>query len=363
MIRDLPPAWRVPLLVAGFVSVVAGVLAGLARLGWSVPDFAAAAAGLHAPLMISGFFGTVIGLERAVALRHPGYYLGPLASGLGGIGLAFDLLAGVAPWLLAAGSVVLAAGSLVVFARQRVLFTATLALGALVWLAGNVLWAAGVSLHAVIPWWIAFLVLTIAGERLELSRMLPPSASAEQVFGVLVVALLVAMPMSMAFPGIGQRFYGLVLFGTAAWLLRQDIARRTVKQAGLTRFVAVCLLSGYGWLTVGALVALVADSVAPGSPVYDAFVHAVLLGFVFSMVLGHAPIVFPAVLRVRMPYHPLFYLPVAVLHGSVAARLAGDALGNGPLRGMGGLLNAGALVLFVATMASAAWRGRKTAND
>ena len=36
-----------------------------------------------------------------------------------------------------------------------------------------------------------------------------------------------------------------------------------------------------------------------------------LLGFVFSMVFGHAPIVLPAVARLRLPYHPVLYLPLA----------------------------------------------------
>ena len=40
------------------------------------------------------------------------------------------------------------------------------------------------------------------------------------------------------------------------------------------------------------------------------------------MVFGHAPIIFPAVLRVAVPYHATFYLPLALLHASLAVRLA-----------------------------------------
>ena len=39
----------------------------------------------------------------------------------------------------------------------------------------------------------------------------------------------------------------------AVWLFRYDIARRTVLQSGLTRFIALCLLAGYGWLAVGGV--------------------------------------------------------------------------------------------------------------
>jgi hypothetical protein len=76
----------------------------------------------------------------------------------------------------------------------------------------------------------------------------------------------------------------------------------------------------------------------------------VLLGFVMSMVFGHAPIIFPAVLRVAVPYHPVFYLPLALLHATLVVRLAGDLMVAPALRaaGLGG--NALALVAFLGCM-------------
>ncbi len=59
---------------------------------------------------------------------------------------------------------------------------------------------------------------------------------------------------------------------------------------------------------------------------YGAALHALTLGFVFSMVFGHAAIIFPAVLRVAVPYHPTFYVPLALLHVSLLVRVAGDVL-------------------------------------
>ena len=91
----------------------------------------------------------------------------------------------------------------------------------------------------------------------------------------------------------------------------------------------MCLLSGYAWLAIGGGVVIVAaGGLAPGTPSYDAALHALTLGFVFSMVFGHAPIILPAVLRVAVPYHPTFYLPLALLHVSLIVRLAGDATGD-----------------------------------
>ena len=348
--RDVPPALRAPLLVLGFLCLIVGVGAGLLRLGWPVPRPMADLAALHGPLMICGFFCTVISLERAVALARGWAYLGPLAAGSGGLALILGAPLPLAQVLLALGSAVLLAGSVSVFMRQSALFTFTLAAGAASWFIGNLLWLGGFSVFAVVPWWAGFLVLTIAGERLELSRFLPPSPMAKRVF----IAVLAGLTFGMAFHA---QAFGAALLALALWLLRQDIARRTVKDKGLTRFIAVCLLSSYGWLAVAGAIVLVAGLV-PGHPFYDAALHALMLGFVFSMVFGHAPVIFPAVLRVAVPYHPLFYAPLALLHLSLAARLAGDLAGSADWRGMGGLLNAAALAFFILNTVAAVISGK-----
>ena len=357
-VTGLPPPWRVPLLVLGFLGLVVGAGAGLARLGWAVPDVAASAAALHGPLMICGFFGVVISLERAVAIGRYWAYLGPSLAGIGSATTVFGASA-LAPWFFLGGGLVLLAASLDVFRRQAALFTFTLALGAACWPVGVALWAAGASVHDVIGWWLAFLILTIAGERLELSRFLPPSPTARRVFAVILAVVLAGLAASDL--SWGLPLFAAGLLALAGWLLRQDIARRTVRNRGLTRFIAVCLLSGYAWLAVGSAIALWAG-LAPGTRAYDAALHALTLGFVFSMVFGHAAIIFPAVLRVAVPYHAVFYLPLALLHLSLLVRMAGDATGRFGWTQAGGMLNAVALAAFIVTMVSAVVRGALGGN-
>lgn len=354
----LPPAWRVPLLVLGFVGLLFGAGGGLARLGWQMPDAIAGAAALHGPLMVGGFFGVVIALERAVAISRYWAYSAPLLAGVGALLAAFGGNAGpYAPFFFLAGGLVFLAASLDVLRRQRALFTFTLALGAACWPIGTALWIAGGSIVAAVPWWLAFLVLTIAGERLELSRFLPPSPGAKAAFGAILAATVIGLVASGS--SWGTMLFAAALFALSAWLLRQDIARRTIRGRALTRFIAACLLAGYLWLAVGSLVALLAGGFVPGERAYDASLHALTLGFVFSMVFGHAAIILPAVLRVTLPYHPSFYLPLVLLHGSVAIRLLGDAgAGYGWTR-VGGLTNALALAVFIATMLVAVVRGRR----
>lgn len=365
MAQDVRPAWRIPLLVMGFFCLAAGLGAGLFRIGWHVPLPSTHLVALHGPLMVSGFFGTVIALERSVALGRRWAYFGPLCSGLGGLAL----IAGAPPVtgaaLLTLGSLILLAASLQVLIRQRAMFTFTLALGAACWCVGNFLWLIGLPVSAVVPWWAGFLVLTIAGERLELSRFLPPSPVAQRLFALIVAVFMSGMIWATVLPEAGDMIFATALLALALWLLRQDIARRTVRLNGLTRFIAVCLLFGYGWLAASGAIVLAAGGMFPGTFSYDAALHALMVGFVFSMVFGHAPIIFPAVARIAVPYHPGFYFPLLLLHVSLVVRIVGDMAALPAWRSLGGLLNVAAVLAFIFGTASAAgfhaWRGRRAA--
>lgn len=349
----MSPAARLPLLAAGFLSLVFGIAAGLVRLGWDIPLPRESFAVLHGPLMACAFFGTVISLERAVAIGSAWAYLGPLSAGTGGLaliaGAAFPALL-----LLATGSAVFLVASCIVLKRQPHLHNACLVLGAASWLAGTLLLATGETAYALSPWWIGFLVLTIAGERLELSRFMPPSPTAKRTFMAIMAGLAVA-------PALGWWATAASLLALALWLARKDVALRTIRGTGLTRYIAACLLAGYVWLAVASVIILAGADMQPGRPAFDAALHAIFLGFVFSMVFGHAPIIVPAVFRVPLPYHPTFYVPLALLHASLALRVAADLTGLYDWRGLAGAGNAAAIAVFVAGMLIAVIRGRRPA--
>jgi hypothetical protein len=352
-----PAFERMPLLLLGFIALVAGTGAGLARLAWPMPAALAQAAAWHGPLMVCGFFGVVISLERAVAVGQRWAYAAPLLAGAG-TALVLHGAGHWAAWLYLAGGIVLGLATLSVLRQQRENFVVMLALAAALWPAGTALWLGGFALHEVLPWWLGFLVLTIAGERLELSRLMPPSPAALRVFALIVAALLAALAVTPFAPQPAARGFGAGLVVLSLWLARCDVARRTVRQSTLTRYIALCLLSGYVWLAVGGAV-LAATGLQPGARSYDAALHALLLGFVFSMVFGHAPIILPAVLRVALPYHRSFYAPLLLLHASVALRLLGDALAEFELKRWAALASALALAAFIAVMASAVLRSRR----
>ncbi|SPL98810.1 Multicopper oxidase [[Actinomadura] parvosata subsp. kistnae] len=298
----------------------------------------------HGPLMALGFLGTLIALERAVALRRPWGYAAPAFAATGAVALAVgaEQMGRVA---LTAGGGWLVAVYLALLGRRQSREPYLQLGGAVAWPVAGGLWLTGRPVPELVVWFAVFLVLTIAAERLELAHVvfLRPIAWA----GLLAAAALVGAGamVSLFAPVAGARTAGAGMVVVAGWLGFYDVARRTVRGAGLSRYAAVCLLAGYCWLAVAGVL-WAATGLATGRFLYDAALHALFLGFVMSMVFGHAPVILPALLRVRLPYRPVLYMPLVALHAAVAVRVAGDLAAAEAVRTLGGVLAALALLMF-----------------
>lgn len=158
--------------------------------------------------------------------------------------------------------------------------------------------------------------------------------------------------------GLSTRLLGVSMALLAAWQLRFDLARRTVRLPGLPRFSAIGVMLGAAWLLVTGLL-LATHEVPPAGPLYDAVLHGVFVGYVLSMVFAHAPIIFPAVARVEIRFHPVLWAGPAVLHLGLLARVLGDLTQNHPLRVAGAVGNALSLALFAASVVAANLLHRK----
>jgi len=343
---------RAPLLVLAVVTLLLAAWAGIVRIGWNWPVLFTALPMSHGPLMIGGFLGTLIGLERAVGVQKRWAYAGPLLTGVGGLALIVGAPAGWGALLMLLGSAVLVAVFAAIIRTVPALYTVAIGLGALFWTIGNGLWLAGWSIPQVVLWWAGFLVMTIAGERLELSRLLRLSRTASRLFSVATALFLAGLFISLADYAVGVHLAGLGMLALAGWLARYDIAWRRLKAGGQARFVAICLLSGYVWLAISGVLALVYGGMTAG-PYYDAILHSLFLGFVLAMIFGHAPIVFPAVLGLPIRYAPWLYSHLILLHLTLLLRISGDLLLWIPGRQWGGLLNGVVLLLFLGNTVAA----------
>ena len=170
------------------------------------------------------------------------------------------------------------------------------------------------------------------------------------MFAAGLLASLAAGPAAAA-PGepvpAGIWVTGAGLLAPAAWLSRYDTARRTIRGHGVTRYMAVALLTGYAWLAVaGALWAGIGQM--PDGAAYDAELHAIFLGLVMSMVFAHAPVIVPSVLGRPLPYRRVLYVPLVLLDASLVVRLVGgDWAGSTDAWQWGGSLNETAILLFL----------------
>lgn len=334
-------------LAAGASALLTGLWAGLARLGLALPDGMPAPSEFHGALMISGFLGTLISLERAVAIGRWWAYAAPALSAAGAVTLIAGAPAFASVAFLLAG-IALTVNSSAVVARQPALFTIVLAVGAACWIAGTLAWIQGAEATGVAGWWLAFLVLTVAAERLELSRLLSPPRSSQLTFAI-AVALIITGAARGEFAGEAAPFSGTGLLASTVWLVRHDIALRTIRLPGLPRFSAACLLAGYFWLGAAGLLLLVSP---PGTTAfsYDATVHAITIGFILSMIFGHAPIILPAVTGLRIRYSAAAYGPLLLLHLTVLLRVTADLLEHTELRTISGPATIIALASYAATL-------------
>ncbi len=325
------------------VALTAALWGALARLGLGIPapdTFTAS----HGLLMTMGFLGTVIGMERAVALGKRAGYAAPVLGAAGAAALLVGLP--VALWILAAAGIAFALTCAYMWRLRPELPIATMAVGGIAWAAAAVGVALGLPVSRSVPLLAAFLILTVVGERVELSKLARPPRWSAVPFA-LGCALLVGGAAGAIVSVDATRVAGVGLIVLAAWLGRWDIAWRSVRRSGVTRYMAAALLAGYAWLAVAGVVWVAAPD-ASTLFAYDALIHTVVVGFVLSMIFAHALMIVPAILGIPLTFTRAFYAPLALLHGSLAARIAGDAVGDVTVWQWASIANVLAVLLFVA---------------
>ncbi|ASK65058.1 copper oxidase [Brachybacterium avium] len=354
--RRRPPSWRLGWMLPAGIALLAGLDAALLLIGLPAPVSTDRLPVVHGMLLVLGFVGTLIALERATALARWYGFLAPALLGLGAIALIAD------PVPLSVGKILLVAGTaaftllyLPLWRRQYDEAVLTELLAAGLACGGAIRWAGGADFAEVLPWLIGFVVLTIAAERVELARITLGAGAGVRVL-VHAAGVVAALLVGVVFPEAGAILLGAALGALLLWLIPHDIARRTLRTRGATRFMAAAILCGYGWLAIASAVLLLGGT--PQGGAYDAVAHAVFLGFTISMIMAHATTILPAVLRIDLPYRSAFWVPLGLLQLSLAVRLGlGDALGWGPAWQLGGVLGVLALLAFLATALGSALLG------
>ena len=342
-----PHSIRFLLIALAGLSLLLGLWIGVARLGFALPLPKPAAIALHGPLMAIGFLLTLIGLERAAAVDRWWVYGIPLLSVLAMSGLIIGLPNSTTGLLAVAAAVLLLLFFHRLFRRQREEHFIVLTLSAALLLYGNLLWCLDWAIFRVVPWWAGFLVIMIVGERMELNRLRLPPLWVRISLRIALLIFVAGLALTTFDFRLGLRIAGAGLIAIALWLLRYDLAWQSVKLPGLPRFMAGCLICGYVWLALGGIFWVWFARFFGAGPLYDAMLHSLFVGFIFSMIFAHAPIILPTIIGRALPFNHTFYLHAGLLHVSLLGRIAGDLAILPGGQKWGGVLNAVAILAFL----------------
>lgn len=356
-----PTARLAPRFVAlalGGACILTGLDAALLRLGVWAPVTGASLAAMHGPLMLVGFLGTVIALERAVAARTPWAFLAPAGSSLGCLSLLAGAPQPVGRGLALAGALVLCAVYARVHRRAASVAVDVESMGAVALVLGDVMWLTGMPIPSAVPLWLLFPVLTVVGERLELARVaFLDTAVEETVRALSAVVLLGACALGVT--ELAHLVTGPALLGLAVVMAWYDVARRTIRATGGVRFAAAAMLAGYFWLALSGLTWSLGPLESGNGTGYDIVVHTITLGFAFSMILAHAPTIIPSIVHRRLTYHRAMWVPFALLHAGLTVRVVALSRDAGTAWQVGGALGVVAILVFLAlTVGRVASSGR-----
>lgn len=328
---------RIILLGCAGISLLLGLAAGSYLLGFSnspIATLSSQIANHHAMLMVFGFVGGAICVERAVAIRNQWTWLVPALNAVAMITLVTGLPVVIAGMLWALAYVGLAAIYVLAYQRQASHAVLVQGLGALAAILASAQWAITSEFPVLLA--ACFPIATILGERLELARLsygprTPRWITLESV--LLVLAATADLP----------HLFGVLLIVVSVHSSIYDAARKLVRAKGLPRYSASCMLIGYGWLIfAGALWAIAGYGT---SYVYDAQIHSIFIGFVLSMIFAHAPTILGAVVGIQLPFTPWLVVPVSVVQLGLIGRVLGMLLPD--LWSYAGLVNIIGVLLFM----------------
>jgi hypothetical protein len=346
---------RLPIVFLAMLCLLSGLWSGLSRIGWDI--YVLPVTAHHGAVMVGGFLGTLIALEKIIPLKKKELYIIPVLNAIS-VFFFFVRKPGISIALLITSSAALVFVFYHYFRTQRKIIYVLMLLGAVSWLTGNILLMTRLFYPLAFPWWTAFALFIITAERLEVMTFLPVGKSHKIVLVTLLLGFIVGILFS--FHGTGSLICGLSLTGASLWLMRHDLIGVNIKKQGLHKFMAVTLLTGYiALLMTGVFFFALSEQWLT----YDALVHSFFIGFVFSMIFAHGPIILPGILGITAtPFSRILYLWLGLLQASWLVRFFADVTLALEIREISGLLSVVAILGYFATIAVLTVRSRQHAE-
>lgn len=334
---------RFPFFALAFLGLVSGIWAGLLRLGFDWPGIEVAT--LHGPLMVGGFVGTLISIERSILSTNGRWWIVPLLSGASVLAWLLGLHQ-VAPWLLAAASALLVALQVFYLKKTGLNWVTAIQLaGALCFLTGNFRLLFNPLMPAIVPFWMGFVLCFILATRLSENNFKDTLLKLMVRAGILVYLAGLLVPFHLK----GYYLTGSGLLLIAFGMLLTEVGGDSNTGWNLSAYTISCISAGWCWLLLTGIGLLFWHDHLYG---YDATVHAFFLGFLFSMVFVHALGKAAALAGLDgPPFHRLLFLWPALLSLSLLLRIfGGDILLQESMKKWAGLFNGISILGFLISL-------------
>ncbi len=340
------------MVALGILCLGVGLLTGLSRIGWNISLPPAAAH--HGAIMVGGFLGTLIALGKIIPLKRKWLYVVP-ALNVSSVALILCNLHQIAIGALIASSFFLSVIFLYYFRSYKRIIYILMFAGALCWMMGNVLLLTRSFYPLAFPWWSAFALFIIVAERLELLQFTCVTRFEKYLLTGMLCVFLVGV--SFSFHGAGSILCGVSLIGISIWLLKNDLIGINITKSGVRKYIAITLMESYtALLLTGIFFLILSDNWLT----YDAIVHSFFIGFVFSMIFAHGPLLLAAIIGLSInPYHRIMYVWPALLHTSWLIRVFADVNTNFAIRKISGILTVITIIGFFVTLATVTAKQRR----
>lgn len=284
------PFSRLVVLIPALFSLLLGMWIGVGKAGYGFG--AVYLYPHHAAILIGSFFGTLIMLERVITLPSRNALYLPLINGVSIFFFLFNQM-DLAYGMLVTGGIVMLSLYLFFYLQQKNVVHFLFFFSAICYIVGFLAHFLDLSYDFRIHYWALYFLFTIVAERIELTRYLNVPSYFSWILAFLLLALSFSHLLSFSY-----RWYGVMVFLLALFLLRYDIAGKNIRSKDPHRFRGWALYVGYGWLLIHAITSFFFTQSN-----IDMRVHSFFLGFVMNMVFAHAGIILPAVLKKTMVFH------------------------------------------------------------
>ncbi|MEQ9299489.1 MAG: hypothetical protein RIF33_13030 [Cyclobacteriaceae bacterium] len=317
-----------PKALAVFIPLVlmAGLATGLAKLGIvPIPG-----AHLHGLLMLNGFTGGLITVERTLSKPIPSNFFALVLLEAGIVLALLDYSWGL--WLVTGAVLLLLTQEVRAYQKSQWFYHTTQIIGLLCWLTANVKYQFGGFYPLAIPFWQAFILMMILATRLKNIDRINDRL---MMLGMWSYVALICLP----FHGIATYLSGGVLLLVGARALWLEL--KTSPDS------AYRLIIVYGWLIATAIGILMSDFIFYS---YDLVIHCFFLGFLFNMIFLNASKAVVSKLGVKnVPLAEGVWIIIMTV-GLLLRVVAGDLLEVELAKEAGGIISVLAILGFLGSV-------------